>query len=297
LHEGVRLLQEATSLDPSFAQAHAQIGLAWSELLANDEGDRAEAYAAARAAATRALELAPDLATAHTVLGHVSAVHDFDWADAERSFKRAVSLEPGNADAWDLYGRFCYAQGRFDEGLMMVQRAHALDPVAHRSDVPTAFLRARRFEEALRISESLLAADPGHERGHMTLGWSLFFLGRHDEALAAMRGAIRIAPDKTQWVAQYGEALGLAGRAAEAREQQATLEQMARTRYVSPFHRVYVHVGLGELDLAMDALDRAYEERSGSIHSIGTSFLLEPLFEHPRFIALLERMNLSPMRR
>ena len=292
LHEGVRLLTEATTRDPSFAQAHAQTGLAWSELLQNDEGDRDEAYGNAIAAAHRALEIDPEVATAHTVLGHLSAMHDFEWAEAERRFKLAVELEPGNADAWDLYGRYCYAIGRLDEGLVMVQRAHALDPVAHRSDVPTAYLRARRFEEALRVSRSLLEADPGHERGHMTLGWALFFLGRHDEALVAMREAMRIAPDKTQWLAQYGEALGLAGRTGEAREALAQLEAIALERYVSHYHFVYVHVGLDELDLAMDALERAYAARSGSIHSIGTSFLLEPLYGHARFTALLQRMNL-----
>ncbi len=290
--EGVRLLAEATSRDPQFAQAHAQMGLAWSELLQNDEGDRGEAYQAATAAAQRALAIDPEVATAHTVLGHLAVVHDFQWEEAERRFKRAVELEPGNADAWDLYGRFCYALGRFDEGLAMVHRAHALDPVAHRSDVPTALLRARRFEDALQASRMLLEADPGHERGHMTLGWSLFFLGRRDEALAAMREAMRIAPDKTQWVAQYGQALGLAGRREEARAQLARLDEVAQQRLVSPYHYVYVHVGLGELDLALDALDRAYEARSGSIHSIGTSFLLEPLYGHPRFVALLAKMNL-----
>ncbi len=292
MREGIRLLQEATSRDPGFARAHAQLGLAWSELFQNDEGEREEAYAAARAAALRALAIDPEDATAHTVLGHLGAVHDFAWEEAERRFKRALEIEPGNADAWDLYGRYCYALGRFDEGLAMVQRAHALDPVAHRSDVPTALLRARRFEEALAASRSLLDADPEHERGHMTLGWSLFFLGRRDEALAAMREAMRIAPDKTQWIAQYGEALGLDGRETEARAQLERLETMARVRYVSPYHLVYVHVGLGALDLAMDELERAYEVRSGSIHSIGTSFLLEPLFGHPRFVALLRRMNL-----
>ncbi len=292
MHEGVRLLKEATARDPGFAQAHAQMGLAWSELLQNDEGDREEAYANAIAAANRALEIDPEIATAHTVLGHLSAVHDFEWAEAERRFKLAVGIEPGNADAWDLYGRFCYATGRFDEGLVMVQRAHALDPVAHRSDVPTALLRARRFEEAMHASRSLLEADPAHERGHMNLGWALFFLGRHDEALASMREAMRISPDKSQWVAQYGEALGLAGRTAEAREQLARLEAMSRERYVSPYHFVYLYVGLGEHDRALDALERAYEVRSGSIHSIGTSFLLEPLYGHPRFVALLEKMHL-----
>ncbi len=292
MQEGLRLLGEATERDPRFALAHAMQALAWAELLQNDEQDVDEAYRHAMQAAERALALDPTLATAHSVVGHLRAIHDFDWAAAEDSFKRAVALEPGNADAWDLYGRFCYALGRFDEAVAMVRRAHALDPVAHRSDVPTALLRAGRFAEAAEAARSIVAAEPTHDRGHMTLAWALMGLGRPEEALAAAREAIRLEPDRLQWIGQYAEALGLAGHEAEARAQLARLSQAARTQPVSPYIFAYAHVGLGEHDLAMDALEEAFARRSGSIHSIAGSFLLEPLRSHPRFGALLRRMDI-----
>jgi hypothetical protein len=64
-------------------------------------------------------------------------------------------------------------------------------------------------------------------------------------------------------------------------------------QYVSPYHFAYVHVGLSHLDAAMDALEVAYEARTGSIHGVPGSFLFEPVHGHPRFSALLARMNLS----
>src|SRR5690606_33872611 len=105
----------------------------------------------------------------------------------------------------------------------MVRRAHALDPVAHRSDVPTALLRAGRLSEAAEAARSIVAADPAFDRGHMTLAWALLGLGQPEEALAAAREAIRLAPDRLQWIGQYAEALGLAGYEAEARVQLARL--------------------------------------------------------------------------
>lgn len=68
---------------------------------------------------------------------------------------------------------------------------------------------------------------------------------------------------------------------------------MALERYVSPYHMAYVYTGLGEADRAMDFLERAFAERSGSIYGIKGSFLFASLRSHPRFRALLAKMNLA----
>jgi len=64
-------------------------------------------------------------------------------------------------------------------------------------------------------------------------------------------------------------------------------------RYVSPYHHAYVHVGLAEHDRALDLLEEAYEQRGGSMYGIKTSFLFAPLRSHPRFVALLRKLNLA----
>ena len=79
----------------------------------------------------------------------------------------------------------------------------------------------------------------------------------------------------------------------KAEEILARLLERARTGYVSPYHFAYVYTGLGRYDEAMDHLERASEQRSGSIYGIKGSFLFKPLREHPRFVALLRRMNLA----
>ena len=64
-------------------------------------------------------------------------------------------------------------------------------------------------------------------------------------------------------------------------------------RYVSPYHLAYVYTGLGEHDQAMDWLERAYQERAGAIFGVKGSFLFTSLRGHPRFQALLRKMNLA----
>ena len=79
----------------------------------------------------------------------------------------------------------------------------------------------------------------------------------------------------------------------EARAILAQLVARAADRYVPPYHLAYIYVGLGEFDTALDLLEQAFEERSGAISGIKGSFLFVPLRTHPRFIALLKKMNLQ----
>jgi tetratricopeptide (TPR) repeat protein len=93
--------------------------------------------------------------------------------------------------------------------------------------------------------------------------------------------------------AQLGQALARVGRREEARELLRRLEELATRRYVSPYHLAYVHTGLEDYDQAMDWLERAYEERAGGVFGVRGSFLFAPLHSHPRFEALLRKMNLA----
>jgi hypothetical protein len=84
----------------------------------------------------------------------------------------------------------------------------------------------------------------------------------------------------------------MAGRIDGAREILHELEARAASGFVAPYHLAFVHTGLGDHERAIDLLERAFDERAGSIYGIKGSFLFAPLRSHPRFQALLARMNL-----
>jgi hypothetical protein len=83
------------------------------------------------------------------------------------------------------------------------------------------------------------------------------------------------------------------GRVGQAREVLRQLEERSRVEYVSPYHMAYVYTGLGEQDQAIDWLERAHAERAGAVYGIKGSFLFATLRSHPRFKALLMKMNLA----
>ena len=293
--QGLNYLEQAVARDPGYALAYAAIAHAYTEVGLGIAGELSarEAYERARAAVTRALELDPGLAEAHAMLGFLKFVGDYDWKGAEAEFRRAIELNPNSGDAYDTYGLMLSALGRFDEALAAQRRAHELDPLSHRHDAATTLMRAGRYDEALRLAARIIELEPEFALAYATQGWAYLLKGMPDEGLASLERASALSPESTLFLAQLGQAYGRVGRTREARDVLGRLEELSRRRYVSPYHLAYVHAGLGEDELAMDWLERAYEERAGGVYGVKGSFLFASLRDHPRFKTLLEKMNLG----
>jgi serine/threonine-protein kinase len=294
--KGIEYFEQAIARDPGYALAYATIASANIEL-GLGAGTSAlrpdEAYRRARVAVARALELDSGLAEAHLALGFLKYVCDFDWVGAEREFQRALELNPNSADTYDVYGRMLSALERHDEALAMTQRAQQLDPMAHRQDLSSVLLRMQRYEEAVQTSRRGVEFLPNDPRGRSTLGWALIRSGKAEAGVAELERSVALAPGSSFYLAQLGQAYAETGRIADARAVLRQLQEMGKDHYVSPYHLAYIYTGLGEPDAALDWLERAYEDRAGGIYGIKASFLFMPLRNHPRFAALVKKMNLA----
>ncbi|HVN76417.1 MAG TPA: protein kinase [Thermoanaerobaculaceae bacterium] len=294
LTEGLACFERAVARDPSFALAYTAMAHAHTQF--GIEGmsgvQPLEAFERAQAAVQSALALDDGLAEAHGILGLLRFARDFDWKGAEAELRLALALSPGSADAYDHLGWLCSAQCRFDESLALVRRARELDPMAHRSDVANELMRAGRAAEALAEAERAIALDPDYSRSRAVFGWACLAVGRAADGLAALERAVELAPGSTLFLAQLGQACGVTGDVVRARGILADLERLAASRFVAAYHLAHVHTGLGDHEAAVDCLERAYELRSGGIYGVKGSYLFAPLRPHPRFQALLRRMNL-----
>ena len=298
MRQGVEYLQQAVDRDSVFALAYANMAVAYVAL-GMGYGTGAlkadDAHSRAKAAATKAIEIDKELGDAHAALALSMFVYDFDWENAERAFDRALELNPNAADTYDLYGLMLAAQERYDEAVAAQRRAQELDPLIpyHTSDLTATLLRAGRYDEALLEANRVLELEPHYPVGHATLGWAFFKKGRYDEGLAELEKAVSLSPEDTVLLGQLGQGYANAGRVEEARAILKQLEELSRERYVAPYHMAYVYTGLGEENKALDALEQAYEERAGGVYGIKGSFLFTTLRSHPRFRALLKKMNLE----
>jgi eukaryotic-like serine/threonine-protein kinase len=295
IEQGLKHLEQAIARDPNYALAYATIGFAYTENAIGVAGTLPpdEAFRQAKAAVAKALELDSGLAEAHAVLAHLKVACDYDWTGAEAEYKRAIELDPNSGVAYDSYSLMLSALERYDEAIEMHQRAHELDPLAHRMDTATMLLRAGRYDEALGSVTRVLEVEPHFALAHATLGWAYLLTGMPDKGITSLEKARSLSPDSTLYLAQLGQAFARVGRTEEAREVLQQLDRLSSQRYVSPYHMAYVYTGLGEHDRAMDFLERAYQERAGGIFGVRGSFLFAPLRGHPRFQALLRKMNLA----
>ncbi|HSE27338.1 MAG TPA: protein kinase [Gemmatimonadales bacterium] len=288
--------ERALVRDPGFALAHAGLARAYIEVMIGQDTSALapeESLSRARAAAARALAADATLGEAHAVLALIRFVGDRDWAGAEEEFRLALELSPGSADVHAHYGWLCTSLERYPEAERLTRRAQELDPLAYRTDVVSVLMRAGRYEDARREAERVIEFDPGFARGHSVHGWALIRLGEAEAGVAALRKAVALSEGSSLFLGQLGEALAETGQVGEAREILARLEQPGGGRPTSPYHRAYVYTGLGEHERALDLLEQAEREHEGGIYGVAGSFLFRSLRGHPRFTALLRRLNIE----
>jgi serine/threonine protein kinase/tetratricopeptide (TPR) repeat protein len=293
--QGIRYFEQAAAVDPEFALAY--VGLAQIHAEQSNEGflllKPEEALARAREAVGRALALDDGLGDAHGIVALLRFTGDFDWTGAEAEFQRALELSPGSADVYGYYGWMCSALERYEDALRLTARARELDPLSHRTDLATTLLRAGRCQEALEIGARVVECEPGFSRGHAVTGWAFLKLGRPAAGLAALERAVALSSGSTLFLGQLGQAYAVTGDSERARGVLRRLHELAGHGYVSPYPFAYVHTGLGEPDEAIDWLERAFAQRAGAIYGVKGSFLFTSLRSHPRFVALLRKMNLA----
>lgn len=290
-----RAFEEAIEADPGYARAWAGLADAHNMLGYYAHRQPREAFSAARDAARRALEFDPDLAEAHASVAFVTMFHDRDFAGARQFFEKALELRPGYAISHYWYGLDLAVLGRFFEAIEQVRRARELEPGSPlvNTYVAGAYYFGRQLEQAKDRCRQTLDLDPGFFLTHLMLGWVLRQLGRFDEALESLERARELSPESADVRAHQGHTLALAGKRGKARNALSELKKLGDERFVSAGHRALVHIGLGEVEPALEALEEADDERWAWLIFLRVDPVFDPLRDEPRFEEL-ERRVMEP---
>lgn len=286
----------AIELDPAYAPAYAGLADAILFLSGYDAPEQKEALIKGRAALNKALELDETLAEPHASLGLIAMNIDWDWAEAERQYKRAIELNPNYATAHQWYGEFLAYMGRFDQGITNVQRAQELDPLSLiiSTDVAKVYALARRYDEAINQFKRALEMDPDFPEAHALLGMTYSMNGQHDEAANELRN-IKSVESNAAYLSWLGYVHGIAGRKDEALAVANQLRDLSSRTYVSPLWMTVLYTGLGERELAFQWLERTFGERAlGGAISLKVNPIFDSLRSDPRFTDFLRRANFAP---
>jgi eukaryotic-like serine/threonine-protein kinase len=293
--------KRALALSPDDPLALAELAhVSWTYATFFGQASSPAAVASARAQsiamAERAVRIDDTLAAAHATLGLLRFA-TLDWAASEREFLRAIDLDPSNADARSGYANYLTTMGRFDEAIVQMRHARALDPrsASRAAAAHWPFYCAHRFDEAASELTDARALQPRNYTVLLLLGNVRSFQGRHGEALAELRSAERLGAaggavrNRMRFLALLAGAHARAGRRQEAEAALADLRSLGR-QGGNPMWVARGHAAAGHTEEAVEWLERAYEL------VIEVSVIRDPVWDsvrdHPRFRGVMKKMGL-----
>jgi TolB-like protein/tetratricopeptide (TPR) repeat protein len=300
LESAAHAFKEAVALDAGYADAWAGLASAYKRMPVV-VGHSADAFASAREAAARALELEPDHAEAQSVLGTVAFWYEWDYPRAERLLRHALTLQPSSADSQVFLAHLFSSTGRHDEALEEIRRARALDPAW---PVPRALegqflVNARRYEKALAHLNSIIEVAPELWTGHLFRVYALIALADYRDAVRGcdrvleLRHALdSVAPPYPHLLALKAYALAGLGRLLEAETLLADIQAQPDKQYPSAHSEALVLHALGRDDEALARLHDAVDAREVFVTFLGVDHKWDSLRTSPEFKQLLSQVNL-----
>ncbi|MGA7767843.1 MAG: winged helix-turn-helix domain-containing protein [Candidatus Sulfotelmatobacter sp.] len=296
MNRSVAYFQQAIGRDPSYALAYCGLADAYALLGFRGGFPSKDALSRAKAAALKAIELDDTLAEPHASLAFIAETHEWDWATAEREYKRALELNPGDARAHHWYAGYLMYVGRFEEGIAEAKRARDLDPLSLPVNNALAgrLLVAGRVDEALAQLQQTLEMDPHFAPAHQTLGWAYLNMRKNHEAIQEFQQALQLSgTDDKDIMLDLGFAYATVGNQEKARGILAKLKKLHEQGLIPSGSIAILYGALGELDEAFAWLEKAYEERDPELTYLqvpGRRFA--PLRHDARFQQLVHRMGL-----
>jgi tetratricopeptide (TPR) repeat protein len=290
LGKAVACFQEASQLDPAYAEPHAGLADAFLILALAGIAPPAALWPEARAAAEAALRLDPDLADARIAMGFLRLFQDQDWRGARRELDRAAVLSPRSISVLQWRGAFLAMSGDLEAARGEMARAREADPLSLVASTVSAFVHgiAREHEAELALGRRCTELEPGRFVAHWCLGVALVHSGLFEEAIGAHRRAVELSEGSGVMKALLAWTLARASRTAESRALLAEIG--AGGSYASPYQRATVLTALGEREQALETLVLAADARDPWITLLKVDPMLDPLRDDPRLAALLGRV-------
>lgn len=294
LRQANQYFQQAVAMDPQYATAYAGLAESYALMGGYTGSPQIEFIPKARAAAKRALALDERLPEAHTALAVIAQNYDWDWATAEKEYRRAIQLNPNYATGHHWYAECLALQGRFNEAFPEIESARQLDPLSLiiATDYGAILYFSRQYDRAIEQFRGVLDMEPNFPRAHM-LVWAYAQKASFPDALADAE-AWRQADNSPLWSwVMTAYVSGRSGDQAQAKLALDHLGQLGTHGMLDPLCFAIAYIGTGDNNQALGWLEKAYAERSSSLTALKVDPIYDPLRGEPRFQELLRRVGLE----
>ena len=293
LKKAIESYRRAGEIDARCAFAYAGLAGSYAMGIWYIPLEPREAMSKAKAAATRAVEIDPNLPEAHLAMAAVLS-YDWDWSGAQREMEIARGLDPNFSDYGYAYTLLLSA-GKPDEAVRWIRRSEELDPLSPLvgANVGQILYYARRYDEAIEQGRKTIDLDPNYAMAHAYLGQAYIQKRMYREAVEELQKAINLSERNPDVIAILGNAYAAAGDRKEAEKVINELIESSQRRYVPSYAVAAIYAELGRKDEAFAWLEKAYAERSPTLVDLKADPTLDALRSDPRYIDLLRRVGLQ----
>jgi len=290
------LFERSINEDPTYAPAYAGLADCY-ELLGSAPYTAMpprEAFPKAEVAARKALELDESLAEAHVSLGYAYLAYEWNFANADREFRRALDLRPNYATGHQFYAYALTVAGKLPEAIEERKKAVDLDPVSPlmASALGEAYYQSREFDQTIAQNQRALELDSRYAIALVNIGRAYQQKGMHAEAQAAFEKILALVPDDPAVLALLGHEYAVSGRRDDALQVISRLKNLASRRYVPALYMALTYTGLGDKNEAFRFLEEAFNERTEYLVYLDTEPLADPLRGDPRLAGLMQRVGI-----
>jgi TolB-like protein/tetratricopeptide (TPR) repeat protein len=294
IQQSIAYFEDAITKDATFAPAYVGLADAYDSLGGSFLGAPTnETRPKVIRAAQKALELDPGLADAHALLGRILR-KQFQWADAEAEYKKALVLNPNNSTAHLEYAEWLLSHGRVDDALAWSRRGRELDPLGTAGErIGWILFQARRYDDSIRELRSFLAVHPDDANAHLFMAFPMIANGQAEEAIPDLEKTASMMHRSPGALELLATAHARAGHRAEALRLLEELKQRQKMGFVQATSFINPNLGLGNYDEAFAWFERAYHEREGILQWLKVHPFFDPVRGDPRFADLLHRVGLD----
>lgn len=291
LFKSIEIYEQAVKLDPKFALGYVGIAESWTVIPSFPYGSPAECTPKAKAAASKALELDPDLPEAHTVAAMIAATYDWDWETAEAEFKRSLELDPNLSTTHYRYAwTYLSPLGRHDEAIAEMKIAMEKEPLylIQGANYAGVLMYARRFDEAVEQAKKTYDLDPNFIGGKNWLCHTYNMKGMYAESLAIAEKSL---DSEMPFLSNAGFAYAKTGQREKALAIVERWKEGEKRKYVMNYWVAVTYAALGDKDGAFAELEKAYRNHDWFLQRIKVDPFMDPLRGDPRFDEMVKRLN------
>ena len=300
LKQAVDSFTQAIVHDPNYAAAYVGLADCYNLLREYTIMPASEAYPRAFAAAKKAVELDPQSSEAHASLAFVAFYGMWDIGTADQEFRRAIELDTNNSKAHHWYATYLEAVRRYNESLIEIDRAQALNPNSPSilADKGRILWMAGQQDQALRLLKQVEAAEPDFVSSHRYLKAAYLEMGDYPDYLSELKKEAIILHDTSALAVAEAAAKGFAAGGARGMftsevEQQKRLYDQGK---LSPYELAGTYSELGNSKEALKYLELACDRHVEQAPYLSADPAFRTLHDNPAFQQLVARIGLPPLR-